>query len=75
MIADDIPVYVALNEQDLAIKQVDVGELPSWPAAIAIQKNKPELKEALNSALAEIKADGTYQEIVDKWIGEGVEFD
>lgn len=75
MIADDIPVYVALNEQDLAIKQVDVGELPSWPAAIAIQKNKPELKEALNSALAEVKADGTYQEIVDKWIGEGVEFD
>ncbi|MBA2778675.1 transporter substrate-binding domain-containing protein [Billgrantia kenyensis] len=75
MIADDVPVYVALNEQDLAIKQVDVGELPSWPAAIAIQKNKPELKEALNTALAEIRADGTYQEIVDKWIGEGVQFD
>lgn len=75
MIADDIPVYVALNEQELAIKQVDVGELPSWPAAVAIQKNKPQLREALNSALAEIKADGTYQEIVDKWIGEGVEFD
>ncbi|WP_234283515.1 MULTISPECIES: transporter substrate-binding domain-containing protein [Halomonadaceae] len=75
MVADDIPVYVALNEQDLAIKQVDVGELPSWPAAISIQKNTPELKEALNTALAEIKADGTYQGIVDRWIGEGVEFD
>lgn len=75
MIADDIPVYVALNDGNMAIKQVDVGELPSWPAAIAIQKNKPALKEALNTALAEIKADGTYQQIVDKWIGEGVEFD
>ncbi len=75
MIADDIPVYVALNDQELPIKQVDVGELPSWPAAIAIQKNKPELKDALNTALAEIRADGTYQEIVDKWIGEGVQFD
>ncbi len=74
MIADDIPVYVAIGEGDIAIKQIDVGELPSWPAAIAIQKNKPQLKEALNTALTEIREDGTYQAIVDKWIGEGVEF-
>ncbi|MDW7744996.1 transporter substrate-binding domain-containing protein [Halomonas sp. 1390] len=74
MVADDIPVYVALNEDDIAIKQVDVGDLPRFPAAIAVQKGSPKLKEALNEALAEIKADGTYQEIVDKWIGEGVEF-
>ena len=74
MIADDIPVYVAIGDGDIAIKQVDVGELPSWPAAIAIQKNKPQLKEALNTALTEIREDGTYQAIVDKWIGEGVEF-
>ncbi|WP_111412445.1 transporter substrate-binding domain-containing protein [Billgrantia lactosivorans] len=75
MVADDVPVYVALNDEDIGIKQVDVGELPSWPAAIAIQKNTPELKEALNTALAEIKEDGTYQAIVDKWIGEGVEIE
>lgn len=74
MIADDIPVYVAIGEGDIAIKQIDVGELPSWPAAIAIQKNTPQLKAALNTALAEIREDGTYQAIVDKWIGEGVEF-
>ncbi|PRY72032.1 transporter substrate-binding domain-containing protein [Halomonas ventosae] len=74
MVADDIPVYVALNEDDLPIKQVDVGELPRFPAAIAVQKGSPELKEALNTALAEIRADGTYQEIVNTWIGEGVDF-
>ena len=74
MIADDIPVYVAIGDGDIAIKQIDVGELPSWPAAIAIQKNKPQLKAALNTALTEIREDGTYQAIVDKWIGEGVEF-
>ncbi|MFC2991430.1 transporter substrate-binding domain-containing protein [Halomonas tibetensis] len=74
MIADDIPVYVAIGEGDIAIKQIDVGELPSWPAAIAIQKNTPQLKAALNTALTEIREDGTYQAIVDKWIGEGVEF-
>lgn len=71
MIADDVPVLVAMQENAPAIKMVDVGELPRWPAAISIQKNKPELMEALNVALAEIKEDGTYQDIVDKWIGEG----
>jgi polar amino acid transport system substrate-binding protein len=71
MIADDVPVLVAMQENAPDIKMVDVGELPRWPAAISVQKNKPELLEALNVALAEIKADGTYQAIVDKWIGEG----
>lgn len=71
MIADDVPVLVAMQENAPEIKMVDVGELPRWPAAISIQKNKPELMEALNVALAEIKEDGTYQDIVDKWIGEG----
>lgn len=71
MIADDVPVLVAMQENAPAIKMVDVGELPRWPAAISIQKNKPELMEALNVALADIKEDGTYQDIVDKWIGEG----
>lgn len=71
MIADDVPVLVAMQENAPDIKMVDVGELPRWPAAISIQKNKPELMDALNVALAEIKADGTYQAIVDKWIGEG----
>lgn len=71
IIGDDVPIYVLLRENDPDIKMVDVGELPRWPAAISIQKNKPQLLEAINTALAEIKADGTYQDIVDKWIGEG----
>jgi len=71
MIADDVPVLVAMQEDSPDIKMVDVGDLPRWPAAISIQKDRPELLKALNTALAEIKADGTYQEIVDKWIGEG----
>jgi polar amino acid transport system substrate-binding protein len=71
MIADDVPVMVAIRENDTKIKMVDVGDLPRFPAAISIQKNQPELLAALNTALAEIKADGTYQAIVDKWIGEG----
>lgn len=71
MIADDVPVLVAMQENAPDIKMIDVGELPRWPAAISVQKNKPELLKALNKALKEIKADGTYQKIVDKWIGKG----
>ena len=71
MVADDVPVMVAIQKNDTKIKRVDVGALPRFPAAISIQKNQPELLAALNSALSEIKADGTYQAIVDKWIGKG----
>ena len=75
IIGDDVPIFVALGESNLQIKQVDVGEMPRFPAAISIQKNKPELLAALNTALAEIKADGTFQAIVDKWVGEGANID
>jgi|TARA_R110001606_G_scaffold378328_1_gene537930 polar amino acid transport system substrate-binding protein len=71
MIADDVPVMVAIRENKSDIKIVDVGPLPRFPAAISIQKNKPQLLAALNSALKEIKSDGTYQAIVDQWIGKG----
>jgi len=71
IIGDDVPIYVALRENNPNIRMVEVGDMPRWPAAISIQQNKPELMAALNEALAEIKADGTYQDIVDKWIGEG----
>jgi polar amino acid transport system substrate-binding protein len=34
---------------------------------IAVRKDEPDLKNALNAALAKIKADGTYAAIVKKW--------
>ena len=36
---------------------------------IAVRKDEPQLKAALNAALAKIKADGTYEAIVKKWFG------
>jgi len=36
---------------------------------IAVNKGKPEVLEALNQALAEVKANGTYDEIYNKWFG------
>lgn len=37
----------------------------------AVSKNEPQLTKDLNAALARLKANGTYQKIVDKWFGEG----
>jgi polar amino acid transport system substrate-binding protein len=34
---------------------------------IAVSKNEPELTKEFNQALKTIKANGTYQKIVDKW--------
>lgn len=38
--------------------------------AIGISKNNTELLDAVNKALSELKADGTVQGIIDKYIGE-----
>ena len=38
--------------------------------AIGISKSNTALLEAVNKALAELKADGTVQSIVDKYIGK-----
>ncbi|HET7412176.1 MAG TPA: amino acid ABC transporter substrate-binding protein [Pararhizobium sp.] len=41
-------------------------------SGVIIEQDNPELLEAINAALADIKADGTYQEISDKYFGEDV---
>ena len=41
-------------------------------SGIIVRKGDPELVEAINKALAEVKADGTYQKIADKYFGQDV---
>ncbi|MEM9630564.1 MAG: amino acid ABC transporter substrate-binding protein [Pseudomonadota bacterium] len=41
-------------------------------SGILVRKGDPELVDALNAALAEIKADGTYQAISEKYFGQDV---
>jgi L-cystine transport system substrate-binding protein len=38
-------------------------------AGIAIRKNNPELLDAINKALSEMKTDGTFKTIFQKWFG------
>ena len=37
--------------------------------AMAVSKEKPELREKVNNALKELKADGTYAKLYKKWFG------
>jgi cystine transport system substrate-binding protein len=41
-------------------------------SGVIIRKGEPELLEAINKALADIKADGTYKTISDKYFGQDV---
>lgn len=56
----DAPVTVAAEQAD------------AEHSGIIIRKGEPELLEAINKALAEIKADGTYQAISEKYFGADV---
>lgn len=44
-------------------------QLTNEQYGIAVRKDEPELKTALNTALGKIKANGTYAAIVHKWFG------
>jgi polar amino acid transport system substrate-binding protein len=39
---------------------------------IAIRKNNPELKAAMQKALDDMMTDGTYETISTKWIGRDI---
>jgi len=67
--ADDVPVAVAIKEKGYKFRRISADGLKRYPAAITVQRNNEGLKNAIQKALDEIKADGTYQRIVDKWIG------
>lgn len=68
VICDDIFGKVGITQGDLKIKAVD--ELLNVDnQAIATNKEDKELTEKINKALDEIIADGTYEEISNKWFG------
>jgi polar amino acid transport system substrate-binding protein len=46
-------------------------QLTTEEYGMALRKDEPELKKAINGALAQMKADGTYAAIVNKWFKNG----
>ncbi len=63
---NDLPVSLDAikdNPKLQVVEQVETGE----EYAIAVSKDNPGLTEAINGALAELFADGTYAEIFQKY--------
>jgi cystine transport system substrate-binding protein len=54
------PVKIAATEDDASY------------SGVIVRKGDPELVAAINGALKDIKADGTYQKIADKYFGQDV---
>lgn len=59
------------HKPDAPVKIVAQQDNADYSGAI-IRKQEPELLAAINKALADIKADGTYQKISDKYFGQDV---
>jgi len=70
VIIDDQPARVFASQNDDIIILEEPFEIESY--AICISKDNPGLTAEFNRAIAELKADGTLQAILDYWIG-GVE--
>lgn len=74
IVVDNIPVSVAVKRSGEKITQLETPGIEGGAVAvgIAIRKDNPELKAAMQAALDEIMADGTYEKISMKWIGRDI---
>ncbi|MBE0417857.1 MAG: transporter substrate-binding domain-containing protein [Coriobacteriia bacterium] len=71
VITDKLVGFIAMDESGLAIMAVgDVLEEDEM--GIAVQKGDTELLDAINNALEEMIADGTYEEISLRWFPENI---
>ena len=58
------------NNDAQAVKVIDI-ELTNEQYAFGVDKNQPELLAKVNEFIAQIKADGTFDEICNKYFGDG----
>jgi ABC-type amino acid transport substrate-binding protein len=72
IVADDVPVLVAIKKSNAPVEQIKDDALPRFDIGIAIRKNNPELASAMQKALGDMMADGTYETISKKWIGSDI---
>lgn len=74
IIVDNIPVLVAVKKSGADVRQIETPGIEggSVKVGIAIRKGNPELKAAMQKALDEMMADGTYEKIAMEWIGADI---
>lgn len=71
IVIDSIPGLLAIKKSDAPIKKMDLPAIEGGDVniGIAIRKNNPQLKAAMQKALDDMMADGTYNKIAMEWIG------
>lgn len=74
LVVDNIPIHVAVKESGEKIRQLDTPDIEGGSVAIgiAIRKGNPELAAAMQKALDEMMADGTYEKIAMEWVGADI---
>ena len=74
MIINSVPGEVAIQKNHQPIRKLDTPNIEGGhvEVGIAIRKNNPDLKAAMQKALDEIMKDGTYKKIAMKWVGADI---
>ncbi|HEV7275150.1 MAG TPA: amino acid ABC transporter substrate-binding protein [Devosiaceae bacterium] len=71
-INDSLSFYDFRKQQPDAELKIAATQADADFSGVLLAKGKPDLLQAINEALAEIKEDGTYSEISEKYFGEDV---
>jgi len=69
IIGDSIALILAAKASGLEVAQISDLVTDSVGAGIAIRQGNPELAAAMQAALDEMQADGTYVAIATEWVG------
>lgn len=74
IVVDNIPVMVAVKETGEKVRRLETPDIEGGSVAIgiAIRKNNPELKAAMQKALEDMLADGSYEKIAMEWVGSDI---
>lgn len=74
LVMDSIPVMIAVKETVQKVRILDTPDIEGGRVAlgIAIRKNNPELKAAMQKTLDDMLADGSYEKISMQWIGSDI---
>ncbi|MDB4895229.1 MAG: glutamine transporter substrate-binding protein [Firmicutes bacterium] len=66
----DQPVGIYYSLKDAATFKITGEALSPEAIGVAVRKEDPELKAAIDKAVADLKADGTYAKIQKTWFGD-----
>lgn len=71
IVVDTLAGLLAIKKSGQPIKKLDIAEVEGGDVnvGIAIRKENPKLKAAMQKALDDMMADGTYKKIAMEWIG------